>query len=173
MIQRTPWFERTFRFDQAVAMFPLVVERLRGTPARLEDRLGSLSGRLLTTRTGDSWTIQENVGHLLDLEPLWTGRIEDLVSSKATLQPADLENRKTHDADHNTTPIQALLVSFRRARMDMVAILDSLDESAIARVAMHPRLETPMRMLDLAVFVAEHDDHHIARISELIHAAGK
>jgi hypothetical protein len=27
-----------------------------------------------------------------------------------------------------------------------------------------------MRVLDLAFFIAEHDDHHLARISELIRA---
>ena len=34
--------------------------------------------------------------------------------------------------------------------------------------ARHPRLKKEMRVLDLAFFIAEHDDHHLARISELI-----
>jgi hypothetical protein len=29
-------------------------------------------------------------------------------------------------------------------------------------------LKVKMRVLDLAFFIAEHDDHHLARISELI-----
>ena len=31
----------------------------------------------------------------------------------------------------------------------------------------HPRLGTPMRLIDLAFFVAEHDDHHLAQITHL------
>jgi hypothetical protein len=33
---------------------------------------------------------------------------------------------------------------------------------------LHPRLNQPMRVVDLLFFVAEHDDYHLARISELI-----
>jgi hypothetical protein len=31
----------------------------------------------------------------------------------------------------------------------------------------HPRLRQPMRFVDHLYFVAEHDDHHLATISEL------
>jgi hypothetical protein len=31
----------------------------------------------------------------------------------------------------------------------------------------HPRPGTPMRLIDLAYFVAEHDDHDLARLREL------
>ena len=34
--------------------------------------------------------------------------------------------------------------------------------------AMHPRLEQPMTPTDLIFFVAEHDDHHLITITELI-----
>jgi len=46
--------------------------------------------------------------------------------------------------------------------------LDSYDESSVVRAALHPRLQQPMRVLDLAFFVAEHDDHHLAHITRLI-----
>ncbi len=36
------------------------------------------------------------------------------------------------------------------------------------KIALHPRLNQPMRVIDLAQFVAEHDDHHIQTINELI-----
>ncbi len=31
----------------------------------------------------------------------------------------------------------------------------------------HPRLKQPMSMVDLFFFIAEHDDHHLARIREV------
>jgi len=169
MIKHRLWFKREFAFDLPAEAFPNIVERLRGTPARLEDRVGSLPGKILTKREGETWSIQENVGHLLDVEPLWSGRVEDLLAHKDALRPADLENRKTHEADHNSTPLPDLLASFRKARLGLVAGLDALDEASITLSAHHPRLSKPMRMIDLAFFVAEHDDHHLARITELIH----
>jgi hypothetical protein len=45
--------------------------------------------------------------------------------------------------------------------------LDEYDEEFIQKTALHPRLQMEIRVLDLAFFIAEHDDHHLARISEL------
>ncbi len=168
MSKRMPWFERVFSFDLAQGMFPNVVERLRGTPARIEDRISGLPGEKLVKRDGDSWSIQENIGHLLDLEPLWLGRLDDLKNGLKTLRPADLENRKTHEANHNATAIESILTSFRMARSNFVEQLDELDEALVCSTALHPRLNSPMRTLDLAFFVAEHDDHHLARITDIM-----
>ena len=44
---------------------------------------------------------QENVGHLLDPEVLWSGRLDDLEAGRDELRPADLENRLAHEAEHN------------------------------------------------------------------------
>jgi len=36
------WFDRTFCFDTPEELFLVVVERLRGTPARIEDKVHPL-----------------------------------------------------------------------------------------------------------------------------------
>ena len=69
MLRRLPWFERAFPTGLPAHLLPVVVERLRGTPARLADRLAGVPQGVLVRRAGDSWSIQENAGHLLDLEP--------------------------------------------------------------------------------------------------------
>lgn len=149
-----------------------VVERLRGTPARLEERLRSVTAVHLIHRIDDRWSIQENAGHLWDLEPLWLGRIDDLVAGRMTLRAADLENRQTHNANHNAPPLADILAGFRAARAELVRRLEGANDALWGRAALHPRLDVPMRLLDLAIFVAEHDDHHLATITTLLHAAG-
>lgn len=168
MIPRQPWFQRQFSFDFPVTAAPGMIERLRGTPARLEQRLTGLPRPRLTAKVGERWSIQENAGHLADLEPLWMARVEDLVAGRAALHPADLENRKTEDAHHNDRPLPEILAGFRTARLDLVTQLESAEEPDWLRSAMHPGLRAPMRLLDLAFFIAEHDDHHLATISELL-----
>ena len=162
------WFERRFEFDSPNALFPNIVERVRGTPARVEERVRGVARETLTRRVGTTWSIQENVGHLLDLEPLWLTRAGELAAGATVLAAADLENRKTHQANHNALPLASLLEAFRRERGRFVAVLDTADATLLARTALHPRLQTPMRLIDLALFVAEHDDHHLARIAELL-----
>lgn len=162
------WFERQFTFDLPLWMAPNVIERLRGTPARLEDRLNGISANRMVTRVGEQWTAQEQVGHLLDLEPLWLGRVEDICQDADMLRVADLENKKTHEANHNERPLIFLLSEFRKERKVLIDRLDVLSQEDFARTARHPRLLQPMRMLDLLFFVAEHDDHHLAAITRLL-----
>jgi len=172
MVPRQPWFERQFRFDLPVTAAPGLIERLRGTAARIEHRLSGITVERLTRRIGDHWSIQENVGHLADLEPLWLARMEDLAAGRRTLSPADLENRKTHEAQHNTRQLGELVRLFAGIRDDLVGQLESADEADWLRSALHPRLHAPMRLLDLAFFMAEHDDHHLATISDLLRRSG-
>ncbi|HEX8473130.1 MAG TPA: DinB family protein [Pyrinomonadaceae bacterium] len=168
MIQTAKWFEREFGFTLHVRMYPNVLERLRGTPARLADRLVALPPETLTRRDGDAWSMQEHAGHLLDLGALDIARLDDYAAGATMLRPADLQNRKTHAADHNANSIENILKEFRAERMEFVRRLEEFDESFIERTAIHPRLNQTMRVLDFAFFVAEHDDHHLARISDLI-----
>lgn len=167
-MERMAWFERRFSFDLPAWMYPNVLERLRGTPARLEDRLLILPRELLVHREGEKWSIQEHAGHLLDLEALVAARLEDYAAGREILTPADLQNRKTYEAEHNSKEIGEILGAFRKERMEFVERLEALDAELLERSAIHPRLQTPMRVIDLAFFKAEHDDHHLARISELI-----
>lgn len=164
------WFAREFTFALPVGMFPNVVERLRGTPARLEDLVRGRPPEALTRREGGQWSIQEHAGHLLDLSELDQTRIREFAAGAAVLTAADRENRKTHEADHNAARIEDILAKFRADRTTFVTRLDELDEDFVQRTALHPRLQTPMRVLDFAFFIAEHDDHHLARISKLLHA---
>jgi uncharacterized damage-inducible protein DinB len=167
MIDRLEWIRRQFTFELPLGMYANVVERVRGTPARLEDLTRGLSRDLLTRRDGDKWSIQEQAGHLLDLEGLGMNRLDDFEAGREILTAADMSNQKTHEANHNANSIENILSAFRKDRMAFVARLDSYDEALVARTALHPRLNQQIRVIDLVFFIAEHDDHHLARISEL------
>src|SRR2546423_2383462 len=88
MTTRLEWFKRQFAFELSIEMFANVVERVRGTPARLEDLTRSLSPEVLTRRDGDKWSIQEQAGHLLDLEELGRRRLDDYEDGSETLVAA-------------------------------------------------------------------------------------
>jgi uncharacterized damage-inducible protein DinB len=162
------WVDRTFHFDLPVGLFPTVLERLRGAPARLEDKLRPLPAEVRTRRFGDSWSVQEHAGHLLDLDDLHTARLDDYRAGVRVLRAADIENRKTREANHNARPLSEILDGFRRGREHFVASLEGWDAARLAETALHPRLNQEMRVIDMAFFVAEHDDHHLARMTEIL-----
>ena len=92
------------------------------------------------------------------------------ITGSDQLTAADLTNRKTHEANHNERQLEEILTEFRKAREKLLKRVDELDASLFVFAIPHPRLKAPMRLVDHLYFVAEHDDHHLARIWELINA---
>lgn len=162
------WFERKFDFTFPVEQYPNLCVRLRGAPPRLEEMLRGVPRDLLLRKPGDKWSAQEHAGHLLDLEPLWLARVDDFLTDGDTLTIADLTNRKTYEANHNARALMKILVEFRTSRFRLVDHVGKFQPALFARSKLHPRLKQPMRVVDHLYFVAEHDDHHLARIWELI-----
>ncbi len=170
-MQKTEWFKRKFPAIEDNGILPSIIERLRGTPARVEELTGRLRPELLTLKMKEKWSVKEEIGHLADLEPLWSGRLDDLVNGLPELRAADLTNQKTHNANHNATDIKILLQQFREQREQFVNKLIRLNDEQLLNVSLHPRLKTPMRIIDLGYFVAEHDDHHLSNIGSQLQRA--
>jgi uncharacterized damage-inducible protein DinB len=170
MTATAKWFERRFDFTFPVELYPNVCVRLRGTPARLEEIVRPANPEALVRKDAGKWSAQEITGHLLDLEPLWLARVEDFIVEGDDLTAADLSNRKTHEAHHNERAIADILREFRAARSKLLERVSALDPAIFVKTALHPRLKTPMRLVDHLYFVGEHDDHHLAQIWSMITA---
>ncbi len=168
MISPTPWIERKFEFNFPVGLFPVIVERLKGTVLQLEAILVNVPEADLERKENNKWSVKEVVGHLYDLEELWDGRITDFLDHKETLRAADMNNTKTKEAGHNEKNIRDLLQQFRDARNRLIERIENFDEATVSLTALHPRLQKPMRLIDSLFFAAEHDDHELARIRRLI-----
>jgi uncharacterized damage-inducible protein DinB len=167
-MEQTKWFDRKFDFNFTQNIFPSIMERLRGTPSRLEEKTRTIPIELLTVKINKNWSIKENIGHLIDLEPLWMGRLDDILNKENYLRATDLNNTKTDQANHNARDLDDVLVDFKKIRTNTVSKLERLTVDQIYQMALHPRLKTPMRTMDLFLFVAEHDDHHLIKINEIL-----
>ena len=163
-----PWIERKFNFDYPAGKWPDLLARVRGTPARIEELVRGLDPTAPARQPDDGWSIQQNVGHLIVVEDLHLCRIDEILDGKDVLTAADMTNRRSNEADFSARDFADLLAEFRTARARLVARFESLDESDWAKSAQHPRLNQPMRIVDIACFTAEHDDYHVARIHELV-----
>ena len=168
MITQTPWTERKFDFNFPVGLFPVIVERLRGALMQLETMVKNIPDEKLSFKKTGKWSIKEVVGHLYDLEELWNGRIHDFLEHKHTLRAADMSNAKTTAANYNLKPINELLNQFSDARGKLLERVKDFDEATASLTALHPRLQTPMRLIDSLFFVAEHDDHELTKIRQII-----
>jgi uncharacterized damage-inducible protein DinB len=166
MIKQTQWVERKFEFNFPVGLFPVIIERLRGTLPRIEAITKNATEAVLNQKNDGKWSAKEQIGHLYDLEELWYGRVEDFLNGQKILRPADMSNAKTQNANHNKNNIGELLHQFSVARNKLIDKVKHMDESTAALTSLHPRLQIPMRLIDSLFFIAEHDDHHLAKIRE-------
>ena len=139
---------------------------------RARERIAHLPPGAVAQRTDEGWSPLEHIGHLLDLEQLWSGRLSDFAAGHPELRPADLENRATWEADHNRSPPEAILDALEAARNRLLDQIDAMSEVVVTRSARHPRLLQDMSVADLLHFVAEHDDHHLAAVTALGRRAG-
>ena len=161
------WFERKFDFDFGPDQYAAIYAQLKEAPDQLRAALDGLGEDVLVHQPEGGWSIKEHTGHLSIMEPIWRMRFQDIQDRKPVLTSADLSNRATTEGHFNAKGISVLLDQFLTERMTTLALLDTLNVLDESRTSLHPRLQQPMRMIDLAYFVAEHDEHHILRIQEI------
>lgn len=166
------WITRSWSFDFPSDLYPEVIERLRGTPPRLEAALAGLDPPSLTRPLAYDWSIQENAGHIGDIDVLFDGRIDDFLSNAEVLRPADMSNQAINDANHNARPVEEVLERVRSSRENLVERLEALVPADYARSVYHERLDMKMRLVDQGVFQATHDDYHLAIITALMRESG-
>jgi uncharacterized damage-inducible protein DinB len=166
-MKRTKWFDRVFPPQQDAGIFPCIIERLEGTTARLTHKMASIKGDTFVSTNG-KWSIKKEIGHLIDLEPLWLARTLQIIDNQTDLKKTDLANTKTHETNHDARDFKDLIQEFDQHRRELMSVLRDVTEADLEKAAVHPRLGTPMKIIDLAYFVAEHDDHHLAQMTVLV-----
>jgi uncharacterized damage-inducible protein DinB len=167
-MKKTKWFEREFYLGLPDDELQQLLNRLADTPDRILNLVSNLSDELMSKKPNGKWSIKENIGHLVDLEELHSNRIDDFIEDRKNLRQADLQNKKTENAGHNIKTIDQLIIELKKVRGEFISRINNLDSKVLNRKAIHPRLNQPMRPVDMVYFIAEHDDHHIETIKEII-----
>ena len=165
---RQKWVDHKFNLGIDNGWISNILCRVRDAEIRLSRYTWGLTDQQLSHREGAAWSIKEHIGHLTDLEPLWINRFRQFEKGLDELVAADMSNQKTQKADHNTQKIGKLLNDFKRERNELLAVFNGLSDKALKHRAMHPRIKTIMRPVDLLFFIAEHDDHHLATMKSII-----
>lgn len=163
-MKKTEWFERKFTFGLPKGMLPFYLERLEGTIARLEKKVQAIPESVLSKKLDGKWSIKQNIGHLAEVDEIALRRIDEMKQGVSPMSPAVFEPRQ----DYNSQPVQEVLRYFRENRIKNLSEYKSLTDDELQRSSVHPRLQLTMTPVDLAWFDAEHDDHHLVRISEIL-----
>jgi len=167
-MKRALWTDRKFTFDFPEGWLADILERLKGTEIRIIYMINSISETECEFKPNGEWSIKEHIGHLSDLEDLHEGRIDDFSDRKETLRAADSKNKKQAEGKTKSKSKEELISEFFAKRKTFVDRLEALDDETHKFKSMHPRLQALMRPVDVAFFTAEHDDHHLADMREIV-----
>jgi uncharacterized damage-inducible protein DinB len=166
-LDRRPWAERRFAFGQPPWMIADFIERLRGLAPRVTGLVEGLPRELARRQLEGSWSIAQNIGHLADVEDLWQERLDDLLHGREVYTPADPRRFALAAERHQERSLAEIIPELAERRSRLVKALTALTPADQLRSAFHARLQCPMRPVDCAQFVAEHDDHHLLRVRTL------
>jgi hypothetical protein len=158
-----PWFERNLKFGYPKELLPYFLERLEGSIVRIQAKVKGIDDQVLSTKLYDKWSVKQNIGHLAEVDEIANKRIDEMVSGISPMSPAVFEPQ-----DYNPWPIEKVIDLFKTNRLKNLKKYQSLADSDLLKSSLHPRLKVHMTPVDLAWFDAEHDDHHLVKISEII-----
>jgi len=158
-----PWFERNLKFGYPKEMLPFFLERLEGSIVRIQTKVKGIEDSILSARLNDKWSVKQNIGHLAEVDEIANKRLDEMVAGISPMSPAVFEPQ-----DYNPWPIEKITELFKTNRLKNLKKYQSLAERDLLKSSLHPRLKVMMTPVDLAWFDAEHDDHHLVRINEII-----
>jgi DinB superfamily len=168
-MKKLEWFERQFEFGLPIGMLPFYIERLRGTISRLEAKVMGVDENILSNKLEGKWSVKQNIGHLAEVDEIANKRIDEMIAGLPTMSPAVFEPR----IDYNQQTVYEVLAYFLRNRTRNIDRYNELTGNDLGKSSLHPRLKVMMTPVDLAWFDAEHDDHHLVRINEIIRTLSK
>ena len=168
-MKKLEWFDRQFEFGLPIGMLPFYIERLRGTISRLEAKVMGVDERILSDKLDGKWSVKQNIGHLAEVDEIANKRIDEIIAGVPTMSPAVFEPR----GDYNQQTVYEVLAHFLRNRTRNIDRYHELTGNELEKSSLHPRLRLMMTPVDLAWFDAEHDDHHLVRINEIIRTLSK
>lgn len=162
-MQKLSWFERVFKFGLPAGMLPFYIERLEGTRSRIESKVKGIPEDILSQRLDNKWSIKENIGHLAEVDEVALKRIDEIISGVSPMSRAVFEPKAYHQ-----WPISKVVMFFLETRTQNIRRYGDLRPEDLGKSSLHPRLNLMMTPVDLAWFDAEHDDHHLVRINEIL-----
>lgn len=158
-----PWFERDLSFGKPIEMLPFYLERLGGTIIRIQSKVHGIPDEILSFKPDGKWSVKEHIGHLAEVDEIATKRIDEMMAGAEVLSPAVFEPQ-----NYNPWPIDKVVELFSKRRKSNLEKYNSLSPSTLIKSSLHPRLKLKMTPVDLAWFDAEHDDHHLVKMTEII-----
>jgi len=162
------WNQRTIEYGRPLDELPVLLERIRGTSARIYALLARQPAENLLLQVQGKWSVVEHVGHLITLQDRFDGRADDFEQRRTRLCDIDLRDQQTVVQGQRSRSVGDVLEEFRLKRNYFAERVERLGHASWEHVAYHPCQNKRMRAVDMLLWIAEHDDHHLASMRAIL-----
>ena len=145
---------------------------LAAFPEQLKRQVQDLSDPALRFRPAPGeWSVVEVIGHLLDIEAVYSARIRQMLAtdnpSLARFDPDETVRQR----DYQNKQIGFLLISLAERRAEHLELLRVLRPAQLARTGLHPT-RGQLSVADTIANLAWHDGNHSQQIANNITTFG-
>ncbi len=145
-----------------------ILNRLAGTPRRLEKLTASTNPRRLSARPApEKWSAREIICHLADCELVYGMRYRKILAEPdPTLVPFDQE-AWAEKLEYRSQPVKSALTAFSSLRNANISLFKLLSKESWEKAGMHPEYGR-LTLRQIAGHLVDHDLNHLAQVERLL-----
>ncbi|MFZ9858280.1 MAG: DinB family protein [Roseiflexaceae bacterium] len=152
--------------------FAAHIAKLRAFPSHLQTVMASLSEAQLRFKPANEWSVIENIGHLIDIDELYVGRVDRILAEERPefprFEPDPIVATKGYQQMNGHDVLQQFIAT-RQATIDG---LSTIEPDELNRAGMHA-VYGEMTLLRLVEQLANHDQKHLVQIHDTLAAYAK
>ena len=140
------------------------VPLLEDQVARLEQLKALPEDRANHAYADGKWTVKEVIGHLADAERVFSYRLTRIARGDQTPLAGFDENAWAKTAPHAKRPMRKVVDEMIAIRRSTLALIDSLDDTAIANTGVANN--KPVSARAICWIIAGHAEHHLGILDD-------
>lgn len=148
------------------------VQRLVEFPQQLAQVVQALTDAQLRFKPVNEWSVIENIGHLIDIDELYVGRVDRILAEERPefprFEPDPIVASKGYQQMHGHDVLQQFMTT-RQATIDG---LSTIEPDELDRAGMHA-VYGEMTLRRLVEQLVNHDQKHLVQIHETLAAYEK
>jgi len=148
------------------------IEAAEKSPKQIAAAVSGVPEKTLRFKTApDKWCILEILGHLADMEVLYSYRMRQMLAdAKPVIAPIDQDAWARHLHYLESSPAE-LVAFYGIARHANLQLLRRLKPEDLEKSAYHPERKSEVKVEDLVRMMSVHGDNHLEQIERLKKAA--
>jgi uncharacterized damage-inducible protein DinB len=149
--------------------FAAHIAKLCAFPAHLQTVVASLTDAQLQFKPANEWSVIENIGHLIDIDELYVGRVDRILAEERPEFPRFEPDPLVATKGYQQMDAHALLQQFIATRQATIDGLSTIEPDELDRAGMHA-VYGEMTLRRLVDHLANHDQKHLVQIHETLAA---